>query len=470
MKLKLTVFSALVSLISFAQQLTKIEGYAPAYVGQQIDLYETTDYISGKQERIASTKVADDSTFTLSFNLEETKKLELTGMNNHALIYVAPGHSYEIGFPDRNEYDPFRPLGNNVEVTFYNLDSTDINYKILQFNRWSDEFVGVYYTRNNAEQEYFAKRLDTFRLNVSQYYAADTTDLYFRAYIRYSLAKLDDLRFAGAKDRREKYQFYLQTSPVLYSNDAYMSYVNAFYEKIISTLPAEVNDKAYLGLIRSSPTLMFNALSQEYTLHNNRRLSELVLIKLLGEMYYNKDYPQTNVISTLDSIASNGLFEQSRIIAANMKDRITNLAEGALAPDFLVLEDGKAVNLQSFHGKYLYLIFIDPGLNETYKQLSLLAPIYRKYQEDIEFVGIVKSDGSAQEKGKIADASLWKNYFLPASHDIFKTYKVSTTPYYVLIDTEGYIVEAPALGPLPNGNRQTIDEKFFYINKALHQK
>jgi hypothetical protein len=44
-------------------------------------------------------------------------------------------------------------------------------------------------------------------------------------------------------------------------------------------------------------------------------------------------------------------------------------------------------------------------------------------------------------------------------------YKIETFPSYVLIDNSGYIVSAPALGPLPNGQYETIEKTFFYIKK-----
>ena len=63
------------SLTALADEITKITGFAPTYVGQQIDIFQVVDYLSMKQERIASTTVQEDSTFTCSFYLNETRKL-----------------------------------------------------------------------------------------------------------------------------------------------------------------------------------------------------------------------------------------------------------------------------------------------------------------------------------------------------------------------------------------------------------
>ena len=60
-----------------AQSITEITGYAPAYIGKEVELYEISDFITLREERIASTTVKADSSFNLVFNLDETRKLIL---------------------------------------------------------------------------------------------------------------------------------------------------------------------------------------------------------------------------------------------------------------------------------------------------------------------------------------------------------------------------------------------------------
>jgi thioredoxin-related protein len=57
-----------------------------------------------------------------------------------------------------------------------------------------------------------------------------------------------------------------------------------------------------------------------------------------------------------------------------------------------------------------------------------------------------------------------------STNPIWKNYKVDAFPTYVLIDPNGYIVQAPALGPMPNGQYQTIDQTFFFIQQALNRE
>ncbi|WP_300659858.1 redoxin domain-containing protein [Fluviicola sp.] len=451
-----------------AQSITEITGYAPAYIGKEVELYEISDFITLREERIASTTVKADSSFNLVFNLDETRKLILKAANNKANLYASPGAKYEVFFPEKNQYDPYNPSGNFIELSFFNLDKKDINYKILEFNRWNDEFVARYYTKKNADSKYFVARLDTFKMAVEKYYLADTVDKFFGYHRKYTIAKLDDLRFTGSRNQYEKYDFYIRSTPVYYQSEAYFQYISHFYEKLLPRINSEINNRIYLGILKSSPSAIYNAMSKEYTLQHNYKLRELVMLKTLSECFYEKDYPQTNILTILDSVSKFGLFPENRIVAQNIRFRLTELSQGSKAPDFLLKNDTKDLTLQSFSKKYLYLFFIDPNSLDNTKQMNLLKPIYERYKDIITFVMVYKEkpDGSI-DVAKLKNEYPWTIIPGKESNSIFKNYNVVNYPYYVLIDPFGYVINAPALGPMPNGVYETIDRTFFMIQKAL---
>ena len=134
-----------------------LKGYAPSYVGQTIEIYGIEDYFSGKEHVIASATVQPDSTFSFTLDIPSTRKILIKSNNNKGFLYVQPNGKYNVFFPDRDRYDPYRPNGNSVEIAFYQLDSTDINYKILGFQRWIDHFVGNNYYYKNAKPLEFAE-------------------------------------------------------------------------------------------------------------------------------------------------------------------------------------------------------------------------------------------------------------------------------------------------------------------------
>lgn len=461
-------FGSILFLQAHGQSLTEISGFAPAYVGKEIEIYQISDFITLREERIASSTVKEDSTFSLVFNLDETRKLILKSGNNKANLFAAPSGKYEVLVPEKSKYDPYNPSGNFVELIFYNLPKEDINYKILEFNRWNDEFVARYYTKNNADSKYFVARLDTFKMDVEKYYRADTNDRYFNYHRKYTIAKLDDLRFMGARNQYEKYDFYIRSTPVYYQNEAYMQYIMHFYEKLLPRINHELNNQVYLGILKSSPTAISRALSKEYTLSKQYKLRELIMLKMLSECFYEKDYPQTNILTILDSVSKGALYPENKIVAQNIRFRLMELSAGSKAPDFLLKDGSQDLTLQSSQKKYLYLFFVDPTSLDNLKQMNLLKPIYERYKDNFSFVMVYKDKPEA-DLTKLRNEFPWKVIAAKESNSIFKNYNVVNYPYYVLIDPFGYVINAPALGPMPNGSYDTIDKTFFLIQKALKE-
>jgi hypothetical protein len=454
--------------IAQEKQVVTITGFAPTYVGAKIEFNEIEDYISMQEATMASTTVQADSTFSVSFYLKETQQIIIRGKKNRTFIYVQPGGVYDLYLPDKDAYEPYRPNGNNVEVTFFSLDTTDINYKILRFQRWLDNFIGNNYHLRSHKPIEFAKKVDEFKDFAEATYAADSTDIYFKTFIRYSIAAMDNIQYAADRNRYEKHDFYLKNFPVSYKNDAYMGYLNSFYTKMMPRLSMETNNRVYLGVLKSSPTLVMRALGDEYTMINIR-IREIVMIKALSEAYYDGDLPQTNVMTILDSVANHSLFEANGIIAKNMIRRLTELVPGGKAPDFaLKSSDGTFKTRSDFKGKHVYIHFMDPLGQKSAIEIDPLVKLYQTYKDDIRFITVYPSREDEKSKEVLAKIP-WEKFAIDENASILKAYKVETFPYYVLLDEIGHVVAAPALTPMPSGQYETIDRTFFYIQKALKE-
>lgn len=447
-------------------QLTKVKGLAPSYVGKTIELYGIEDYFSMKQILLAKTTVQQDSSFSIIVDLKNTQKVILQSGNNKGYMYVEPGSSYDVFMPDKDKFDPYRPNGNQVEISFFDLDSTDVNYKILGFERWIDHFIGNYFYLKDVKPMEFGAALDRFKTNVEKAYKNDTST-YFKTYVKFSIAGLDNIQFAGERNRYEKHDFYIKFSPVAYSNDAYMEYIIGFYQNLMPRLSNETNQAVYEGILAESPTLVMRALGGEYTLINTR-IREMIMLKALSEVYFSDDYPQTNILKIMDSVAHHSLFEANAVIAKNLMDRLTELVPGGVAPEFsFKSSDGDYITLSTFQGKHLYIHFFDPNSKENIKEVPLLMEMYVKYRSSVQFITIMKTQETLSDEVKeLLENVQWPVYQVSNDNSIWKKYKVESFPYYTLIDAIGYVVMSPALGPTPNGQYQTIDYTFFNIQKA----
>jgi hypothetical protein len=467
---KKIIFTFSLFLLSFfnsalAEPMTKIFGYAPSYIGEKVEVYAIEDYCTLKERLIATSLVKDDSTFSVNFFNSKTQKVYIKSRNNKGYIYIEPNANYEVYIPANNKYDEYRPLGNDIEITFLDLPETDINHKILTFDKWMDNFLALYFYKKNINGVEFVQQLDTFKLNVHKYYENDT-NFFFKTYVRYSIASLDEIQFVGIRSRFEKYDFYLAKYPVMYDNNLYMNYLLAYYKNIFTRLPMETNNRIYLGVLKSSPTLVANAMAEEITLKNVQIL-ELVMIKSLGDAYFTNEFPQTNIISILDSLSKHSLFKPNGIIAANMIEKLTEIVPGSKAPDFqLINTKSESKTNSDYLKKHLYIQFVDLSLKECEKDIDILIPMFEKYKEDVEIITIYKKQEKYSKKQtELLNSIPWEKFEISKDLEIFKRYKIESFPSYVLIDSFGYIVAAPALRPSPNGKYESIDKSFFYIKK-----
>jgi hypothetical protein len=234
------------------KSIVTIKGFAPAYLGKTVELFAIEDYFSRKESLIASSMVLEDSTFSLSFYNEKTQKVILKSNKNTTYLYIQPSGSYEVFLPEKDSYDPYRPNGNSVELAFYGLDSMDINYKVLGFERWVDDFLGTYFYIKKSNGTEFSMQLDKFKTNVEKAYINDTST-FFKTFVRFRMASLDEIQQAATRNNFEKHDFYIKKSPVSYDNDVYMDYIIKFYDNLVPRLSFEVNNAVYLAVLKSSP-------------------------------------------------------------------------------------------------------------------------------------------------------------------------------------------------------------------------
>ena len=466
---KFLFLTSFVCSLSFvhAQSVT-ITGYAPKYVGKSLKAYRIMDYFSQSEALLTTTTVKEDSTFTLTFDAPEVQKVILRSANNKGFMLVQPGADYTVYFPEKDKYTPHKPSGTEVEIAFLELDSTDINYKILGFQRWVDHFLGNNYHLKSADDMQFATNLDRFKTNVEKAYSEDTS-IYLKAHIRFTFAGLDNIPNVAERNRYEKYDFYLRNTPVYYNCEAYMAYVGDFYQKLIPRLSNEANQAVYEGVLYSSPSMIMKALGTEYTL-SNIQLRELVMIKTLSEAFSSPDFPQTNILTILDSLSQRAMVKPHREIAKNLSKKLTELVPGGKAPNIVFLEEGKETKtLQNFSGKHLYIHFMNPESIRTKQEIPLLKEMHQRYGKYVHFVSIYRATDLSEEAEALINGIEWDVYGLKESSSVWKKYGIEAFPQYTLIDAAGYIVASPALAPTPNGQYQTIDATFFQIKKTIER-
>lgn len=467
LKIILTLLLFGCSSMVFAKSLNTIQGFAPSYVGKKVEIFEIQDYMSMLTTKVATAEVKADSTFELNIFNDRTRKYRIEIGENHFHIYAQPDAEYKIYVKKSSPYLDKNAKGIEVEFFFIDLESTDINYKILMFEEASLNFLKRNYSHEAKNSSQFVKQLDTFKVEVHNVYKDDTST-FFRKYVRFAIASLDNLAFSGGRNKYEKYDFYIKPETVWYQNDRYMEYILKYYENYSYELSNELNESFYQGVIQSSPTIVINKLGADYAL-DNIRLRELVMIKMLSDVFYSGDYPQTNILTMLDSISTNGLFSENKKIASNIKYRLLDLVPGAKMPNFRLEVKGESKSKDDYRGKHLYIQFVKEGTKKSENDIELIRPLYDKYMRYTEMITVVVTD----DKAILSDPSSyikkhkmgWETSFINSDDEILNKLNVKSYPHYILMDAAGYVVAAPALSPRPNNEYETIENALHGIKK-----
>ena len=113
-----------------------------------------------------------------------------------------------------------------------------------------------------------------------------------------------------------------------------------------------------------------------------------------------------------------------------------------VAPDFkLPGLDGKEKTLADFRGKYVVLDFWGTWCGWCIAGIPQMKTYYKKYQKQVEFVGICSFDTEEKWRAAVAKHEIpWVNLLDNEVTDVVKTYGISGFPTKIIIDGQGKIV------------------------------
>jgi len=452
---------------AFSEETYEIVGYAPRFVGEKVTLYTYQDYITMTKIEIGSGFVSPkDSLFRIELKNKSTIKGIININKTEAELYLAPKTNYDIYFLKAiGQPDGFQIK--KTELVYFNLDSTDINYRIIQYNSWFDMYVS--YNEKTIGPSNFHFYLDTFKTNVENAYR-HVDDQFFLTYVRYNIAEMDQVFNSKGENKLNTFLTYIKPYPLYFENDQYMRFVKRFYSTDFGDYIPEIENAVFLALANSSPTKLMAALKKDLFLANPE-LREMMMVDKLGRAYYNEPQFQHNILTILDSVIYFTKFEHNSIIAQNIKGYLTNIEAGYPAPSIkLARAKGDTITWKSFEGKFVYLHFFETWSEKAIAEMRIMTELIKKYNEDIVFLSLCtdKDSSTFNDFKKNNPAFNWDIIYLGRNHDLVKRYKVVSVPAYFLIDQYGYLVLSPAPTPSPDGEYESIDKTFFYIHKMLH--
>ncbi len=472
MRIKLFILSILI-LGSLSGLATKINGktYKP-FKGKTVNLIQYKDYVTRDYEVLASTTVDSLGKFSFDYDIKSTQQAIIQIEYLIGIIYLAPNKEYSVYFPPRSEDGKYRLTRNNVNIVFDSIPKNDVNGLILEFNRLYDQFLMN--NRYNVGKPFFHENLDTFKLQIKKQFEGIEDD-YFLKYARFSIGDLQ-LVAPSSHDKINRlsiYNSYIVNKKIDTKNHAQMNFLQNFYSKTLKNQIGKTG-KALSNSLTTNPsyTAIDSILKKDY-FFKMQTIREFVIAENLFSMFYDEKYDPNIILSLLKEAEEKGEKKEMTVITKSIIASITKLMKGSKPyPIRLVNQHGDIVNLSDFEGKYVYINFWAKWNKESLAEMDVLKKMKAEYGDLIEFVSI-NIDASKRKfdlymlSHKEYD---WNMLYYGGDANLLDVYEVYTAPHYIMLDTNGNILSAPALKPVPNGSFESIEKMFFEIKKKSKKK
>lgn len=455
----------LISLLTISFNLvfpaeTTISGKLPGGSGNEIRLIAYADYISYTEVLLDRTLIDSIGGFHLETDILETRQVILDLDYYSTTFYLEPGKKYQLDFDSISMADQYRPFYEKEPLVFQIIsdESMELNNLIFEFNDIYNDFLvenfqSIYNRRNRS-------LIAGFRSEMNQKYSV-TENLFFKEYVDFKIASIE--LSASGTNKPEVFKKYLQGKPILYFHSAYMEFFNQFFNQYLTSGNKFVSEKDLekgINELISLPALL-DSLGKD-TLLLSESLRELVLIINLQELYYSPFYFPQNILSILDQIITTSPFSLQRSIAMNVRNGLTKLQKGTIAPDFTLPDlTGIPVSLNDRKGKTVYLSFLTTWTYACLGEFKIMDSLYAVWGSEIDFITIsLDKNPEIVTRFKKEKNYKWTFLYNGTGYDLIQDYGIKTFPLFVLINSEGKILQYPALKP-----SEGIGETFTYLKQ-----
>jgi peroxiredoxin len=429
-----------------AQNIT-ITGILPGGKGLEIRLITYSDHISYSEIILDRTRIDSLNSFTLQTNLTETQLTFLDLDFYNTIVYLEPGAHYHLLFDSVSINDQYRPFYEKEHLV-YRIDPDDpneLNNLISGFNIAYNEFL-----IDNFRDIYNKRKkglIESFRLEMEQRYSS-IDNKYFKHFITYKLASAE--LSASSVNKPELFRKYLDAKPILYFHAEYMSFFNQFFDHHLTAGNKYINERDLEFAINKQKSLsvLMETLGKD-TLLLSESLRELVLLKGLKDLYYSPYFFQQNILDLLNEVANSSHFQFHKTIAFNLQIILTNLQKGTLAPDFhLINLENDSTSLTEFYGKPIYLSFLNTWTNACLAEFEIMDSLFNVWGSKINFVTVsLDYDLEIISRYRRAKNFTWNFLYNGTQYDLISAYGIKTFPLFVLISSDGKILQYPAYKP-----------------------
>ncbi|MCZ4407377.1 hypothetical protein O3Q51_01050 [Cryomorphaceae bacterium 1068] len=405
---------------SLAAQTTSINGTSLEWSGYIVEISRYQNLISGEKIFLARDTVDANGKFSLSFDVSEINQVWLSVNRFTAPLFVEPKKTYELGISPSREFvliPSWRP--GSFEYIFTNLDSSDINAEIIEF----DQSYFDFFTQNarligNPALRKEVKDFESKHTFPEKDFLAD--------YIQYSLA---EMKQTVGFPKNELYSSYLKDEDLKLSNPSFFSFFNVFYSDYFNRY-----DVTFGGMSISNQFaggLTYEGLDSLFLRDDFLQRADIrqwVILKSIKETIYLKTYSGKKLAEILLAIESNAQTKSIGTAAQKIRsdyERSTSANLQELFPPIKELE---------LLPKETLVVVSENNSNEWKRESSLINMLLEEYGEYFQVVEITMGMDDQTEKN-------WATVSLTSPEAFLNDLDIYQLPWYGWMDSAGTLTK-----------------------------
>lgn len=384
---------------------TTVKGQERAYAGKSLCLYTWDDGWGFTKTILDSCIIAEDGQFQFQFNIEETRKAQVTWGKYEGCLFVEPGKTYSINLPEYEQpskADLLNPYYQPQELllSFNSLPKDDINQQIIAFE---DAFDRQWMQLISADIT--PQRIEQAIANIDSL-CPPTKNTFMEQYRNYRYALMVNLHASSAPDL--SIRTYFLDQPVLYHQPAYWEAFEAIFPH-------------------------FEHLTG---LHSNLALFELAVMQKIESGDLSTENLKHITLPKNKEIAH--FIEQKR--ATLQKGHPIDLGQ-------LINLKGDTIVSSDLHFPKAYILFTNTQLNECEGHVTYADKMSKKYRNKCLFL-VIFTDVNEKNIERVCKNSDQTFFFSSNKNPhLKKQFNIGHVPAYFVLDGNSKLMQVPAPEP-----------------------
>lgn len=429
---------------------------------KDIRLYYIADGISMNQILVQKFLTTDQTTnIQVKTTIEGTKEFILKSNLREFHFIGSAGNIYTINIEDYEDSVSNFAIKYTLPATLKVEKNEDLGILITDIDTEIGNFLFENERLLSIKDSQEIKNLTNLEQNLLQKYKQND---YLITYIKYEFAAI----YYGfnIESRKKIKQKYFKDATIQYDNIGYMECFATIFSHYFSQGYKFISKNDIEQYLDAGNLKAFDdALGRDNTLENET-FRELVFLQGMKDAYLEGYFYRPSVLNMLKIFTKSTKFARHKEIANNLITKLSSMGFSSKnVKDFIVTTtEGEKVNISSFLDKPLIVCLVQLDCISCLKELETINFFYDSIKDNVNILVLCFDNSFESMYNFVKNSKVGSRYKFPFAYfdknfELVEQYKLHFFPTFLLIGTDGVIIENPMRSPSEGCLNKYINKK-----------